>query len=82
MVYKYANLFFDKKKKRKLENIRPSLHFHGMKIFGKKERSLHRNGMAAIPKSEIVSFSDFYQSQILIRTKYKFLKLKWLAVIE
>ena len=34
---KNANLFFDKKKNRKLANIRPSLHFYGMIILVKKK---------------------------------------------
>ena len=29
-VYTNANLFFDKKKKKELANIRPSLHFYDM----------------------------------------------------
>ena len=37
-------------KYRKLENIRPSLHFYGM-IFWWKKGSLHRNGMGVIPKN-------------------------------
>ena len=43
-----ANLFFDKKKNRKLDNIRPSVHFYVI-IFGKKW-SPQRNGMTVIPK--------------------------------
>ena len=48
-VYTNANLFFDKKKKKKLANIQPSLQFYG-RIFWRKKGSLQRNGMAAIPK--------------------------------
>ena len=36
-VYTNANLFFDKKKKRKLANIQPRLHFYGMIILVKKK---------------------------------------------
>ena len=50
-----ANLFFDKKK-RELANIQASLHFYCYDNFGKKERSMHRIGMAAIPKFVFLSF--------------------------
>ena len=52
-----ANLFFDKKKNRKLANIRPSLHFYGMIILVEKG-PLQKSGMAAIPKN-LFSFFNF-----------------------
>ena len=47
-LYKSKFVFW-KNKNRKLVNIRPSLLFYGMIIL--VERSLRRNGMAAIPKN-------------------------------
>ena len=46
-VYTNANLFFDKKKKRKLANIWSSLHFYGMIILVKTKPLC--KGMAWLP---------------------------------
>ena len=47
-----ANKFFDKKKKekKKFGKYMAKLTFLWYDNFGKKERSLHRNGKAVIPK--------------------------------
>ena len=46
-------LFFDKKKYR-IGDYTAKLTFLWYNKFGEKERSLHRNGMAAIPKTYLV----------------------------
>ena len=48
-IYTNANLFFDKKKNRKLTNT-AKLTFLWYDNFGKNQTPLHRNGMASIPK--------------------------------
>ena len=53
LIYKNKNLFFDRKKKRKLANILPRLHFYGM-IISVKTKPLCT---AAIPKIKLCSNS-------------------------
>ena len=73
-VYKNANLLFDKKKNRKLANMRPSLPFYGMIILAKKG-FLQRKSMAAIPKStqhRLLKFfylSTFWQYFYMLRPR-------------
>ena len=43
--------------------IQASLHFYDMIILVKKERSLHRNGMTAIPKRKPVWFGLIKQQR-------------------
>ena len=49
-VYTNANLFFDKKKKKRIGKYTAKLTFLWYDNFGKKDRSLHRNGRTAFPK--------------------------------
>ena len=63
-----ANLFFDKMKKGTSANLQPSLHFNGM-IFWWKKGSLHKNGMAAMPKSFAWNRTG-HQTQMTLITKY------------
>ena len=57
-VYTNAKLFFDKKKKRELANIRPSLHFSGMIILVKKKGLCI--GMAGLPFQKGFQFISIF----------------------
>ena len=71
-VYTNANLFIEEKEKKKIGKYTAKLTFLWYDNFGKKERSLHRNGVAAIPKMELVHARRMGACQLPTLTEFKF----------